>query len=178
MSKGLMFWIFSAVVIFLLSMVWTFNKFHRQNPAFTAWLYLGVLIQLVGAWWLAGGRPAWVLALRGVLDALTYALCFVALGLAVLGWRAPVNRTVAMGLAGILGLGLLAKGFRIQEPGLSAWLRNLASAGPGVWMLAVFSGARFDRLPLWVKESRIQDLGFRIQHAATALNSALRILNS
>jgi hypothetical protein len=155
-NKGILFWAASAVILFLLSLVWFHAGLHRKNLFFTYWLCLGVLLQLMAAWWLAGGRPAWVLALRNGVDRAIYALAVATLVLAVLKFRCPANRALLMGLGAMLALNIFSQhSARTLSVPLQAWLRNIAFVGPASYLLVVFSGARVDRLPLWIAKLEI-----------------------
>jgi len=68
--KTIAFWTLDATVLFALSMVYLHQGYQRKNPLFAVWLFNGVLMQLIGAWSLAAGRPPWVNRVRLVDDLL------------------------------------------------------------------------------------------------------------
>jgi hypothetical protein len=153
MSHAVGFWSASAILLFVLSCLWFHQKLHSFNPCFTAWLALGVLMQVIAAWWLCGGRPAWVVQLRIVLDGITYALAALCLVVALLR-RDPVNQIVLAGLGGMLFFNLLARGLSANQ-NLGIWLRNIAFFGPALFLLLAFSTIRFNRLPLTLQHSSV-----------------------
>lgn len=169
MNKGLAFWVLSATVLFLLSVAWLSAGLHRKNIFFTAWLGLGLGIQLLAAYWLGASRPAWVLKVRLAGDAGMYFLCAMTLARAALDRHSTANRTLLYGLGGMLALNVLGRaisGDVGNRDALCAWLRNIAFFGPAVWMLFVFSGIRLDRLPAVV--AKITDLKAQMLETSSA----------
>lgn len=152
MNKGLVFWILSALILLLLSLVYLNQGLHRKNPVFTYWLCSGVIVQLLAGWALAAGQPSWLGYLRAAGDFSSFALTVAVLVLAALRRDEPVNRTLLMALGGMLALNILGRFLEGgASPALRAWLRNIAFFGPALYLLTVFSNVPIDRIPLWVK---------------------------
>ncbi|HZP01510.1 MAG TPA: hypothetical protein VFD30_14565 [Terriglobia bacterium] len=153
MNKGLVFWILSALILLLLSLVYLNQGLHRKNPLFTYWLCLGVIVQLLAGWALAAGQPNWLGYLRTAGDLSSFALTMAVLIFAAVRREEPVNRTLLMALGGMLALNILGRFLEGgTSPAMQAWLRNIAFFGPALYLLTVFSNVPFDRLPLWVKD--------------------------
>ena len=152
MNKGIVFWILSALILLLLSLVYLNQGLHRKNPLFTYWLCSGVIVQLLAGWALAAGQPAWLVYLRKAGDLSSFGLTVAVLLLAAFRRGDPVNRTLLMALGGMLALNVFGRFLEADaSPALRAWLRNIAFFGPALYLLTVFSNVPVDRLPLWVK---------------------------
>ena len=159
--KTIAFWALDATVLFALSLVFLHQGYQRKNPLFAVWLFNGVLMQLIGAWSLAAGRPPWVDRVRLVDDVIIYVLTVGVLLLAVIRRDCPVNRTLLWGLGAMTALNLFSKflGVRVDHS-LQIWLRNIAFFGPAIFLLIALSGVRFDLMPLWIS-TRFRMLGGR-----------------
>ena len=159
--KTIAFWALDATVLFALSMVYLHQGYQRKNPLFAVWLFNGVLMQLIGAWSLAAGRPPWVNRVRLVDDVIIYVLTAGVLLLAATRRDCPVNRTLLWGLGAMLALNLFSRCLGVHvDRSLQVWLRNIAFFGPAIFMLIALSGIRFDMIPLWINE-RFRLLGGR-----------------
>lgn len=145
------FWILSASILFCLSLIYLHHGYHRRNFPFACWLCFGVCIQLLGAWGLAAGRPAWFGPMRIVADVLSYGLTAAVLAVAIMHRNCPVNRTLLAGLGAMVAFNLLGRllGDRLDLMA-RIWLRNISFLGPAIFLLIVFSNLRVDRLPLWI----------------------------
>ncbi len=145
------FWILSACILFLLSLVYLHNGFHRRNALFAYWLCFGVAVQLLGAWGLAAGRPPWYDQVRIVADVGGYVLAAGVLILATIRRDCPVNRILLAGLGAMLAFNLIGRWLgHSLDHGVRIWLRNISFFGPALFLLIMLSGIRLDRLPLWV----------------------------
>jgi hypothetical protein len=154
-SKSLIFWVACAATLFVLSLVSFHLGVHRKNYIFAAWLCFSVAAQVVAAWGLALGRPRWFGPLGQAVALAGGALALAAIILGLTKFSCPVNRTVVMGLGGMLAVQILAMALARSpasagsgHPAVAGWLRNVGFLGPALWMLLVFSGVRFDRLPI------------------------------
>src|SRR5579859_7962384 len=159
--KSIAFWALDATVLFALSLVYLHQGYQRKNPLFAVWLFNGVMMQLIGAWSLAAGRPPWVNRVRLMDDVLIYALTVGVLVLAAARHDCPVNRTLLWGLGAMLALNGFSSilGARVDHS-VQVWLRNIAFFGPAIFLLIALSGVRFDMLPLWIS-TRFRALGGR-----------------
>lgn len=112
---------------------------------------------------MALGARRWVPDLP--LDILGWLLIGVALLWAIRAQDA-VNETILTGLGAVVVLQLVgivaARWHGVSEP-VRTLASNLAGLAPTLYMLARFSGARLDRLPILA--SRIADFRFQIQNA-------------
>lgn len=148
MNKALTFWIACASVLFLLSLVWLDQGFHKKNVLFSVWLLGGVSMQLIAAWALALHRPSWFADVGRASGLAAAALAVAAIALAAMHWSCPVNRVVLLGLGGMLALQFGSE-LLTGAASARAWIRNVGFFGPSLYMLISFSGARLDRLPVW-----------------------------
>lgn len=159
--KTIAFWTLDATVLFALSLVYLHQGYQRKNPLFAVWLFNGVLMQLIGAWSLAAGRPQWVNRVRLVDDLIVYVLTVGVLLLGAVRRDCPVNRTLLWGVGAMLVLNLFSRFMGVWlEHSLHVWLRNIAFFGPAIFLLIALSGIRFDLMPLWVS-ARFRMLGDR-----------------
>lgn len=152
--KTLAFWALDATVLFVLSLVYFHQGYHRKNQLFAAWLCNGVTMQLVAAWSLAAGRPLWISHLRAADDVVEYVLTAGVLVMAVMRRDCPVNRSLLWGLGAMVALRALSiyLGERVEHS-VQVWLRNVAFFGPAIFLLIALSNIRLDRLPLWITSS-------------------------
>src|ERR1700683_3562703 len=124
--KTIAFWALDATVLFALSMVYLHQGYQRKNPLFAVWLFNGVLMQLIGAWSLAAGRPPWVNRVRLVDDVIIYVLTAGVLLWAPTRRDCPVNRTLLWGLGAMLALNLFSRCLGVHvDRSLQVWLRNI-----------------------------------------------------
>ncbi len=145
------FWILSATTLFCLSMIYLHHGYHRRNFLFACWLCFGVCVQLLGAWGLAAGRPAWLRPVGVLADFASYALGIGVLVVAAMRRNCPVNRTLLAGLGAMVVFSLLGRWLGDSlDPRARIWLRNIAFFGPAIFLLIMFSGLRADGLPLLV----------------------------
>ncbi|HEV2380344.1 MAG TPA: hypothetical protein VG206_11180 [Terriglobia bacterium] len=159
--KTIAFWTLDATVLFALSLVYLHQGYQRKNPLFAVWLFNGVLMQLIGAWSLAAGRPPWVNRVRLVDDLIVYVLTVGVLLFAAVRRDCQVNRTLLWGVGAMLVLNLFSRFMGVRlEHSLQVWLRNIAFFGPAIFLLIALSGIRFDLMPLWVS-ARFRMLGDR-----------------
>lgn len=153
------FWILSAITLFCLSLVYLHHGYHRRNFLFACWLCCGVCVQLLGAWGLAAGRPAWFVPVGLLADFASYGLGAAVLVVAVMRRNCPVNRTLLAGLGAMIAFSLLGRWLGDSLDHVTrTWLRNIAFFGPAIFLLVMFSGMRADRLPLLV-DSALHRIG-------------------
>ena len=145
-------WILYAIIFFSLALVFFHRQFHPRNQMFAAWLVAGVAAQVFFSFSLAAGRR-WP-----TIEILIAVLGWVLLAASTLvAYRASdsINRIIFLGLAANILLHLpAALGWidpRIPQE-IKRWTSNLGGIVPALFMLAAFSGARLDRLPVWTAE--------------------------
>lgn len=154
MSKIIVFWIASSVILFLLSLVYLEHNLHRKNSLFAWWLCLGVTMQLVSAYGLVLGCPQWLSLLWSAADVLSYTLAVGVLVVALTRRSCPVNQTLLYGLGAMVAFNLVVRwcGDSLSQ-NLRSWLVNIAFLGPAIFLLLTFSNIRADRLPLLIKSA-------------------------
>lgn len=153
------FWILSATTLFCLSLVYLHHGYHRRNFLFACWLCFGVCVQLLGAWGLAAGRPAWFGPVGILADFTSYGLGAAVLVVAAMRRHCPVNRTLLAGLGAMVAFSLLGRWLGDSLDDVTrTWLRNIAFFGPAIFLLVMFAGMRVDRLPLLV-DSALRGVG-------------------
>lgn len=154
MSKIIVFWIASSVILFLLSLVYLEHNLHRKNSLFAWWLCLGVTMQLVSAYGLVLGCPQWLSLLWSAADVLSYTLAVGVLVVALTRRSCPVNQTLLYGLGTMVAFNLVVRwcGDSLSQ-NLRSWLVNIAFLGPAIFLLLTFSNIRADRLPLLIKSA-------------------------
>jgi hypothetical protein len=145
------FWILSATTLFCLSLIYLHHGYHRRNFLFACWLCFGVCMQLLWAWGLAAGWPAWVRPVGVLADFGSYGLATAVLLVAAMRRSCPVNRIVLAGLGAMVLFSLLGRwlGDSLNDAART-WLRNIAFFGPAIFLLIMFGGMGGDRLPLLV----------------------------
>jgi hypothetical protein len=145
------FWILSATTLFCLSLIYLHHGYHRRNFLFACWLCFGVCVQLLGAWGLAAGRPAWFAPVGVLADFASYGLGAGVLLVAAMRRNCPVNRILLAGLGAMLVFSLLGRWLGDSLDAVArTWLRNIAFFGPAIFLLIMFSGMGADRLPVLV----------------------------
>jgi hypothetical protein len=145
------FWILSATTLFCLSLIYLHHGYHRRNFLFACWLCFGVCVQLLWAWGLAAGRPAWIRPVGVLADFGSYGLAVGVLLVAAMRRNCPVNRTLLAGLGAMVFFSLLGRWLGDSLDLRSRmWLRNIAFFGPAIFLLIMFGGMRADCLPLLV----------------------------
>ncbi|MGH9356199.1 MAG: hypothetical protein ACRD10_08730 [Terriglobia bacterium] len=154
MNRILGFWIASSVILFLLSLVYLQHQLHRKNSLFAWWLCVGVSMQLISAYGLVLGSPAWLARVWNFADFASYGLSVAVLAAALFRRHCPVNETLLYGLGAMTAFNLLVRWLGgALNPNLETWLVNIAFLGPAVFLLLSFSNIRADRLPLHIKSA-------------------------
>jgi hypothetical protein len=167
--KSNYFWFLCASLLILLLGVFLHQGLHKKNFVFTVWLAGGCVACFIAYVGLALGRPYWFDTARQCSNAISAGLALAAISFGIARWSCPVNRTIVYGLAGMLAAQLFGilmvqanLGGQAQGLPLRAWLQNIGFFGPMLWMLAVFSGARFDRLMALVAQWRVTSGEWRV----------------
>jgi hypothetical protein len=119
-------------------------------------------------------------------DAMWYGLAGLALAWALWNWNDAASRIVARGLVMMIVMALVARyGARLPLVGClgprAASALNLAYLAPTVYLICALSNVGVDLLKILDRAGsygRLGDLRMTTEHAASVLNSALRILNS
>ncbi|MGH9326375.1 MAG: hypothetical protein ACRD2B_06785 [Terriglobia bacterium] len=173
MSKIVVFWIASSVVLFLLSLVYLEHNLHRKNSLFAWWLCLGVTMQLVSAYGLVLGCPQWLTRIWSAADVLSFTLASAVLLVAFTRRSCPVNQTLLYGLGAMIAFNLAVRwwGGDLSQ-NVRSWLVNIAFLGPAIFLLLTFSNIRADRLPLRIRSllSGLVASDVIIQPSATAMS--------
>ncbi len=154
MNRILGFWIASSIVLFLLSLVYLQHHLYRKNSLFAWWLCVGVSMQIISAYGLVLGCPAWLGRVWGFADYLSYGLSLAVLVAALCRRQCPVNQTLIYGLGAMIAFNFLVR-WRGDSLGqdLRSWLLNIAFLGPAIFLLLSFSNVRADRLPLRIRSA-------------------------
>ncbi|MGH9357548.1 MAG: hypothetical protein ACRD1O_00025 [Terriglobia bacterium] len=154
MNRIIGFWIASSAVLFLLSLVYLQHQLHRKNSLFAWWLCVGVSMQLISAYGLVLGCPAWLARVWAFADYLSYGLALAVLVAALWRRQCPVNQTLLYGLGAMIAFNALVRwrGDSFNQD-LRSWLLNIAFLGPAIFLLLSFSNVRADRLPLHIKSA-------------------------
>jgi hypothetical protein len=153
-NRILGFWIASSAVLFMLSLVYLQHHLHRKNGVFAWWLCFGVSMQLVSAYGLALGYPAWMHIVWTLADPVSFGLAAAVLVVAFSRRGCPINQTLLYGVGAMVALNLLSRWWGDHlGANVRIWMVNIAFLGPALFLLLMFSGIRADRLPLQVKSA-------------------------
>lgn len=145
------FWIVSATTLFCLSLVYLHHGYHRRNFLFACWLCFAVCMQLLAAWGLAEGRPAWFGPIGVLADVVSYGLGVGVLVVATMRRNCPVNRVLLAGLGAMVVFSLVSRWLADSVDATTrVWMRNIAFFGPAIFLLIMFAGMRADCLPVLV----------------------------
>jgi hypothetical protein len=145
------FWILSATTLFCLSLIYLHHGYHRRNFLFASWLCFEVCMQLLAAWGLGAGRPAWLGSVRALADVVSYGLAAGVLMVAAMRRNCPVNRALLAGLGAMVLFSLVSRWLGDSvDTATRVWMRNIAFFGPAIFLLIMFVGMRADCLPLLV----------------------------
>jgi hypothetical protein len=150
MKANYFFFLCASLLILLLG-IFLHHGFHKKNFAFTAWIVGGCVSCFIAYIGMSLKYPAWMTPAGKISEAISTFLALAAISLGIARWGCPVNRTLVLGLAGMLaaqwfGWAMFKLYGAHQTASLETWLKNIGFFGPMLWMLGVFSGARFDRL--------------------------------
>jgi len=89
-----------------------------------------VCMQLLAAWGLGAGRPAWFGPLRALADVVNYGLATGVLVVAIVRRNCPVNRALLAGLGAMVAFSLLSRWRRDSVDAVArTWMRNIAFFG-------------------------------------------------
>ena len=111
-------------------------------------------MQMISAYGLVLGSPAWLARAWSFADFASYGLSVAVLATALFRRHCPVNETLLYGLGAMTAFNLLVRWFGgALNPNLETWLVNIAFLGPAVFLLFSFSNIRADRLPLHIKSA-------------------------
>ena len=160
----------SATLFFFLFLVFFARRFPTYNWFFAAWLLLGIASECSFALLLAFDlRPVpYGAGLCARIPGLAIQVAgWLLIGLAALAAarrQDAVNQTILSGLGALILLQLVAMAAArvpVGPPNLRALASNLAGLLPTVYMLAAFSGARLDSLPLLTADCRLKIADWR-----------------